>query len=227
MKKISKEIFSPYVYEKDSIRPMLEKPYPCGDYYVATDTVVLLMIKKDLVEGTFDEVKHAPNALKVIPQQNCELLLDRNTIISALDNLPHEKEIEEVEPAIDCPECDGDGEVEWEYQDRKFYHHTKFMECPCCKGSGILRDAITRETGKMKVDCGSYIVLNGVNVWGPVLEVLVETIDMLGIKEVKLLTLRKDNSCMIKIAEGILFIFMSTYSLDHAVAVYHVNIMPK
>lgn len=227
MKKISKEIFTPYLYEKDSIRPMLEKPYPCGDWVVASDTKALLMIKKDLLDDSFEEVKHAPNALKVVPEQNCELLLERRTILSALNNLPHEKEMEEVEPAVDCPECEGDGEVEWEYQDRKFHHHTKFMECPCCNGSGVLRDAVMKPTGKMKVDYLSYIVLNGFGVWAPLLETLVETMDALGIEEVKILALRKNASCMIQIADGVNFIFMPTDNFGASTSVHHINLMPR
>lgn len=104
MSKISKEIFSPYL-EKNSLRPMFENPFPCGDYVVATDTKALLMIRKDLLEDSFVEVKHTPNVMKLLSEQNCEYIIDRKTITSALNGLPHEKEMEEVEQVYSSMTC--------------------------------------------------------------------------------------------------------------------------
>lgn len=224
MEKIAKEVFTPYLYEAGSIRPMLEKPFPCGDYIAATDTRVLLIIKKDLLQDTFEEVRNAPDVMKVIPEINCELLLTHEQISLSLGSLPHEKELQEVEPEIECPECDGDGQVEWEYQDRNFNHYTDWADCPCCKGSGIFRKAVMEPTGRMRVDLGAFIIINGVAVWAYLLELLLDTMDILGIKEVRILSLNNKNACMIRIADGIDFIFMPTFDLSSATAIFHLNI---
>lgn len=94
MKKISKEIFTPYLYEENSIRPALEKPFPYNDCIVATDSHVLLMIKNELVEGEFKKPKyHTPNIGKVIPKPNCNLTLTADQISRALSSLEKVEEL--------------------------------------------------------------------------------------------------------------------------------------
>lgn len=224
MKKISKDIFTPYCYEADSIRPMLEKPFPCGDYVAATDTHVLLMIRKDLLENSYPEVRATPNVMKVTPKVNCDLPLTQEQIATALGALPHEEEMYEAAPAVQCPECDGDGEVEWVYEDKDYYRHTDWFNCPCCKGSGLLRKAVMKPTGKITVDISACIIINGVGFRAHVLETLLDTMKSLDIKEVNIISLNKSRPCMIRIADGITFIFMPLTDMSYSKDVYHLNI---
>lgn len=227
MKKINKEIFTPYLYEEGSIRPAFEKPFLCKGLVCATDTKVLLMIREDLLEDKFEAVKHAPDVYKVIPARNCDLKLNRNMLASAINSLPMKDVMREASPAIPCAECDGDGQVEWKYEDRNYYDHTRWSECPCCNGTGLLKKAVMESTGKKEPDYYALIILNGVGFWGINLQILLDTMDYLGISEVQIQSLDAEKACLISIADGIGFLIMPVYDFSLATAAHHLNINPQ
>lgn len=49
----------------------------------------------------------------------------------------------------ECPECDGSGEVEYEYTDSNGDIHYKDCDCPLCDGTGERDDYEEVETGRM------------------------------------------------------------------------------
>lgn len=211
MKKISKEIFSPYLMCPNGLRPRLEKPFTDGEYVVATETYVMLLIRKDLLEDEFPSEKPPVAALNKIPIQNCDIPVCSSAIRAALDILPKEEEFEEVCEEIECKECDGDGEVYWEYQDRHGRTHQSIHDCPCCDGSGKYQSSIKRPTGNMVVQNCCFVSLNGIFVHAPNMEPLLSTMDSLGIHKARILALRESSTCMIRLAEGIDFVFMPSH----------------
>lgn len=227
MKKISKEIFAPYLYEANSIRPLLENPFLCNGSVCATDNKVLLMIKEDLLEDKFEVVKNTPDVSKVIPVCNCELVLNRNVLSETINNLPKKDIMKEISPEISCMECEGDGEVEWKYEDRNYHNHSKWFECPCCGGTGVYKKAVLEPTGRKEPDFYALVILNGVGIWGTNLQILLDTMDFLGIAEVTIQSLHNKDSCLIRIAEGVDFVFMPVYDHSVATAIHHLNISPK
>lgn len=49
----------------------------------------------------------------------------------------------------ECPECDGRGEVEYEYTDSDGNTHYRYYDCPICDGTGERDDYELVETGRM------------------------------------------------------------------------------
>ena len=212
MKKISKEIFSPYLMKPDGLRPGLEKPFTEGEYVVATETHIILFIRKDFLEEEYiSTIKPPVAALNKIPIQNCDIPVCSSAIRAALDILPKVEEFEEVCEEIECEECDGDGEVYWEYQDRHGHTYQSVHDCPCCDGSGKYQSSIKRPTGNMVVQNCCFISLNGIFVHAQNMEPLLSTMDSLGIHKARILALRESSPCLIRLAEGIDFVFMPSH----------------
>lgn len=225
MEKISKIIFEPYIV-RPNCRPALEKPFVWKDYIVATDTYALLMIKKELLEDSFEEVKYAPNIENAIHEENCNLLLYRIVIGNALQRLPRIDEYIEVSPKVLCHECDGSGEVRWEYEDKNYETHHKYDDCPCCDGSGYVKDAVKRPSGRTIPDRDSTIVINGVFAAASAFQRLLDTMKSLNVDAVRIVSLYDNKACRIKIKDGIEFIFMPRSNTIDPASVTHINIMP-
>lgn len=102
----------------------------------------------------------------------------------------------------------------WEYTDKNYVKHVIWCDCPCCNGSGIMRKALTRPTGRRRVSKAAAVVLNGVTVLAENIQTLADTLQFLDIKEVTILSLDKVEPCLIRIAEGIDFIFMPQPNLS-------------
>ncbi len=227
MKKISKEIFTPYLYEEDSIRPALEKPFLCKGYVCATDARILLMIREDLLEDKFGAVKNTPDASKVVPPHNCNLILKRNALAQTISCLPMKDELEEVSPEIPCEECNGDGQVEWKYEGKNYHDHSHWFDCPCCDGTGVSREAVFEPTGRKIPDDNALVILNGVGIWAIHLQMLLDTMDFLGAKEATVRALNSEAPCRFEIAEGIDFIVIPICNFSLATATHHLNINPQ
>ena len=68
----------------------------------------------------------------------CHKRLSLDALKRALDKLP-------TKHFTTCPECDGYGNVEWEYHDKDGDRHEMEEECPVCKGDGeILHDYVIK-----------------------------------------------------------------------------------
>ena len=114
-------------------RPGLTLPFEQDDYIYATNTYIIIRVRKDIVpKGDCD---YSPKG-RVVNCQKAFYQPDPTFTISAKDI-----ETAFVKLGIDpnvidsvCPECGGEGEVDWEYTDRNGKQHTLTYECPLCGG---------------------------------------------------------------------------------------------
>lgn len=134
-------------YDKEHFREDIRAPFTSDGYVCATETHRLILIKPELCKG-----EYAPGKLsikKVIKPENINITLTLVRLKKAVERMSNEKEMKTIQPAIECKDCDGDGEVEWSYEDKNGYTHEEYHTCPICNGSGQSSPAIEKPTGRM------------------------------------------------------------------------------
>lgn len=78
----------------------------------------------------------------------------------ALSDCPQEEEEIIVDKEKECEECDGYGEVYWEYNDNSGYCHTETFHCPVCNGSGISEKETRKKTGRVFASADSIVKID-------------------------------------------------------------------
>lgn len=133
-------------------------------------------VKAELVSGKYQKRKLAKNIEFGTP---CNAKVTLKAIKDALAKLPmvEEEEIEDV----DCDECDGSGEVEYEYVDKGGSTHEVTADCPICFGSGYV-EGEPKKTGEMVVDFSTPIKLGEAYFMGYRLDILAQAMELLGLE---------------------------------------------
>lgn len=195
--KNEKEIFDLFVDDEDSMRDVLKTPFiPEHDGRVwAADGYVLIMVNPDCVSGKYEMIKDFGRDLPV-REYNCDKSLLVSDLLDALRRCPQEPEmkIKSVE-VIECPECDGTGEVLTEYTaDYDGRDYDVSCTCPICEGEGTIEKEELEPTGNMIPKEGSLIKLDKSYFKWYYIDTIIETCKMLKIEKIKLV--RTDCSWM-------------------------------
>lgn len=123
-------------YDSDNSREVLRQPFLQDGKVCASDGHVLIRIDSSLCEGSYDEKPGGltpPRTASVVPTVTTDIAVTRQQIERALEQAPEERNRE-------CPECEGNGDVTWEYRDRYYQKYTMEETCPVCDGSGTVDD---------------------------------------------------------------------------------------
>lgn len=177
-------------------------------YNVATDRKVLLAIHWTLCDN--------PSAIHLEYSEKIkEIMKDKTTgggeSISVKDILDavekwnyHDEPLYEDE---DCPVCNGEGEVEWQFD-----HYSKTDDCPECEGDGFLN---RRKIGTMpKVVDDSVIYIKG-KPFGP--ETMISfagLLQHLGVEKIHLDGFVRDRNVQFTLEEGVYF-YMWMLNISH------------
>lgn len=131
---------------KDELRPDLDHPFEQNGKYYATDAHALVFVDARLVNLPYPK-QEKPEVWKVVPnKETCNIEIK----VSELEkNLISEMIDEEIEYGkdIECKECKGEGEVEWEYDGLLRTYENEFT-CPACDGDGLESKTYFKKTGK-------------------------------------------------------------------------------
>lgn len=128
----------------------------------ATDGSVLISVDPHRLSGDYPKLKLGEPV--GFAKRTCDLTVTMSMLAETLASVPTVKEQIEVQPAIECEECNGTGEVVWEYRSLHRTHQMEAM-CPVCDGRGIFAKAVYKETGrtipdpKAKIEVGNAILL--------------------------------------------------------------------
>ena len=129
----------------------------------ATDGHVLISVAPHRLSGDYPKLKLGdPVGFAV---HTCDMTVTMSMLEETLASVPKIKEQIEVQPARECEECDGTGEVMWEYTDGGLRVHQMEAVCPVCDGKGIFEKAVYKETGrtipdqKARIEVGNAIIL--------------------------------------------------------------------
>ena len=88
----------------------------------------------------------------------CKKEITIEAINKALDVCPKDEEEIVIQDAVECEDCNGTGEVTWEYMDIHGHTHEHESDCPVCDGTGEIEPEKTKKTGKFITD--EYAVIN-------------------------------------------------------------------
>lgn len=120
----------------DGIRMNIHEPFRQDDRICATDGRMMIRIDEKLCENGYTETPSglkAPNTNSVVPKPNMCETIPAWKLNRALANAPEERDRR-------CPECNGEGCVEYEYRDRHGKKHTTDGDCPECEGTGEVNE---------------------------------------------------------------------------------------
>lgn len=129
----------------------------------ATDGYVLISVDPHRLSGDYPKLKLGEPV--GFGKRTCDLTVTMSMLEETLASVPKIKEQIEVHPARECEECDGTGEVMWEYTDGCLKVHQMEAVCPVCDGRGVFTKAVYKETGrtipdpKAKIEVGNAILL--------------------------------------------------------------------
>ena len=91
-----------------------------------------------------------------------------------------------VEGAVECEECDGKGEVYWEYKDNHGETHERLMDCPICDGTGEIEPCKTKKTGKKIIEENTVVEVGNAHIFANRLLLLKTAMEYLNVDTVKM-----------------------------------------
>ncbi len=109
-------------------------PFVVVDRAFGTDAKIIASIPLDKVEGSERLQRIDPKRINGVAHSkvNMDMQISVAELQKVIDNAPMVDSYDIIEhDDINCIECNGSGEVEWEYE-----NHTKSSDCPICDGGG-------------------------------------------------------------------------------------------
>ena len=156
MEHIEKALHS--IIKYNQYRDWMQTPFTIEDNVYSTDAHTIIKVPKDSV-GLFDECKKEGNVKVVLnlfdfaPKKIMTIKVQ--DLKDAIRKIPLVDEVLNETIEVKCKECDGTGEVEWEYEG----HYNDFY-CPICDGNGTLTEEQKNKTGKKIKDANYFIDIN-------------------------------------------------------------------
>lgn len=129
------DIFDLYVGKDDDMKDWKKRPFVNFDGNVwATDGHAAIIVDPCIC-GITAVVDNHKTEIPELMEPDKWLFVSYGDLQHAVDMCGTEEVMKETE--VVCPECDGDGEVTWEYDAFKVYEkYEKEFECPVCEGEG-------------------------------------------------------------------------------------------
>lgn len=130
---------------EDGYLKWMDKPFTIDDKAYGATTYMVAFADKDLVDPLTELIgDKKESVLKITPKEkNINFSFPVSRLESVFSALPLVDEENEKQ----CSECDGMGEVEYEYTSSKGRSYELEGDCPICNGTG---DIVTKTGGKVK-----------------------------------------------------------------------------
>lgn len=198
-----KKLFNLFV-SKDELRPDLCHPFEQNGRYYATDAHALVFIDATGIELGYPK-QEKPNMITHIPKEatwNVEInvaALERNLISEMID-----EEIE-VGEDVECKECEGEGEVEWEFNGKHRTYH-KENTCPLCDGDGLERKSFMKKTGRQVPNPLTKHKMFGVGFLHGQLQRLIDASKIMGVETITKTFGQKSNGNMFTVGNATVLI---------------------
>ncbi len=136
-----RRLLTSFVADAEEVRPVLMNPFEQNGYVCATDTRILIRVAKRFITDDYSTDKHTPDVASVMPEHNPISAISVQTLRGEFVRLQMDYDTD----SVDCPYCDEEGDVEWEFTDSDGDRHTMWAECPCCDGVGLLPNGYNKK----------------------------------------------------------------------------------
>lgn len=199
------ELLSLFYNKEDDTRPHMTAPYLKNGYVCATESHILIRIKAETLNGEYSETEFLDIDW---PTDNCNFIVSLQDIETMLSSIPKVVEEKQIGEDIWCMECDGEGEVEWAYQDMDGNDYSEYHDCPVCKGSGYKSVARYEITGRMIPDLKCLIQIRYVNISAKLLEILGKAMKIIGVDEIRCVYQYNIRPCVFRMDDNIEIMIM-------------------
>lgn len=125
----------------DDLRPKFMRPWREGNYIFASETHICIRVKGSMTDTDYPCSNSHTNNMFLCRCPDGKL--NREILDNAISYAPTVDEIKTVGEDIECEECDGTGQVRWEYKS-----WTDIFDCPVCQGTGYSETARKESTGR-------------------------------------------------------------------------------
>lgn len=177
------ELLNMFCDEFDS-RPLLRTPFLNTEYNEvwSTDGRAFIGISPEIL------TKEYPKGKLQLPELefSCEKTITIEALKKAFELCPMIDEEIVVEGAVECEECNGKGEVYWEYKDSHCETHERLMDCPICDGTGEIEPCKTKKTGKKIIEEDAVIEVGIAHFFANRLLLLKTAMEYLNVDNVKM-----------------------------------------
>lgn len=117
-----------------------QKPYyetRCKKVF-ATNGIILIMMDPSMLSESYDEIEKP--SIYTVFRDSMEGYFTFESLKKVFESFEMEKQLVLMEEGQECEECNGLGEVEWEYTDKDGEMHFHYGDCPFCNGEGKAED---------------------------------------------------------------------------------------
>lgn len=169
---------------KNEFRQLLRTPFLNTKYNEvwSTNGHALIRIKSESLVGEYPKGELTLPALEC----PCKKKIAIEAINKALNECPKVDEEIIVHEAVECKDCDGSGEVYWEYTDNHGHTHEHLDDCPVCDGTGEIEHEKTKKTGKKVIAEKAIINVGNAYIFAYNIYKLKSAMDFLDITSVEL-----------------------------------------
>lgn len=174
------------IFKADCEKPeWILKPFVIDDNVYSTDKYCMVWFDKSLVEDVTDYgVVDKSKVINIIPQDlHLDKVITLDILKEAVSKCPQVDAFDWVGKDVECKECKGEGDVEWEYKG-----YTKEMSCPVCEGDGLSSRRRQRANGKKIADKDSKIKVFKSYFSGAIIQQLIQVTELVGENEVTVLS---------------------------------------
>ena len=213
--KNEKEALQMFCDKENGLRPLMTKPFKNerdeGRVW-ATDGHVLLIVDPKLTRCKYETGRLG---LPTFNDDNCDNLItfDRIEEAFAKFELVPEMKIEKGED-IECEECEGTGEVEWEFTDSHGHTYYETHDCPCCDGSGEKAEQKKVPTGRMILPKFALFDFDGATFDASIIMRAVEALRKMGFTEMRQRVKVCNAGNIFHIADGVRLVIMPALGQD-------------
>ena len=170
--------------DKNEFRQLLRTPFLNTKYNEvwSTNGRVFIGINPEIL------TKEYPKGELSLPKLEfpCEKTITIEALNKSLEACPLVDEEVVIQGAVKCKECDGSGEVYWEYKDNHLHTHERIFDCPICDGTGEMEHEKTKKTGKKVIADDAVIMVGNAYIFAKYLQTLKQAMDFLNIASVKI-----------------------------------------
>lgn len=164
------KILQLFLAEKDNLTDWMRKPFTVNGKTGATNAYSVVLLP---FASAYEDMSNKFEG--IIPTPNCSIRYSVAKLKECYNKIP----LVDIPPEKECPECNGDGQVEYEYNGNTGYF-SKDIECPVCKGEGFTIDKSKK--GESVPDSKKCIKIGNTSFPSARVSEIIKTADLLNIE---------------------------------------------
>lgn len=180
----------------EDYKPEFKTPFINEQYVLATDGSIIISFDKSLLsEIYFESHPKAPNALKIIPENNTDIVFSVELLSDAVKQIKQAVSKKYLKKLCECPDCFGSGFVNYEFRDFERNTHELEGDCPTCEQTGQFERITNIETGEKDIEGFEELLKwNDTLFRSDYIQKIVKVAEMFDLSEVRLVSRKSEHS---------------------------------